>query len=40
MLGEPIKDIGLNLGDNKNNYCDGKNAKFEVKVKGPQDKGK
>lgn len=38
-LGEPIKEIGFDLGDTERNYCDGKWAQFEVSVKGPKDKG-
>lgn len=39
MLGEPIKEIGFDLGDEHRNYSDGKNARFEVSVKGPKQKG-
>lgn len=39
MLGEPIKDIGFDLGDEHRNYSDGKNSRFEVSVKGPKQKG-
>lgn len=39
MMGEPIKEYGFKLED-KENFCDGKNAYFQVKVKGPNDKGK
>lgn len=33
-LGQPIKDTGFDLGDEQHNFCDGKNAQFEVSVKG------
>lgn len=39
-LGQPIKEIGFDLGDNEHNFCDGQNAQFEVSIKGPKDKGK
>ncbi|XP_054738737.1 uncharacterized protein LOC129244871 [Anastrepha obliqua] len=39
LLGEPIREIGFDLGDTKN-FADGKNAQFEVRVKGAKDKGK
>lgn len=39
LLGEPIKEIGFDLGDEYRNFSDGKNARFEVSVKGPKEKG-
>ncbi|XP_055837881.1 uncharacterized protein LOC129906231 [Episyrphus balteatus] len=39
LLGEPIKEIGFDLADEKKNSCDGNKAHFEVSVKGPKDKG-
>ncbi|XP_063701662.1 uncharacterized protein LOC134831777 [Culicoides brevitarsis] len=39
LMGEPIKELGFKLEDKKN-FADGKNAHFEVKVKGPKDSGK
>lgn len=30
LMGEPIKDGSLDLGDNKNNFCTGKEAQFKV----------
>lgn len=33
MLGEPIKEVGLDLGEP--NYANQEKAHFEVKVKGP-----
>lgn len=37
-MGEPIKETGFDLS-NPNNSCDASYAQFEVKVKGPKDKG-
>ncbi|KAL7018768.1 hypothetical protein ACKWTF_010906 [Chironomus riparius] len=37
LLGEPIKEVGLDVGDP--NYANNTEAHFEVKVKGPQNKG-
>ncbi|XP_075165111.1 uncharacterized protein LOC142237623 [Haematobia irritans] len=39
LLGEPIKDMGFDIGDAKN-ACDGQNANFEVSVKGSKERGK
>ncbi|XP_067634177.1 cytochrome c oxidase assembly factor 1 homolog [Eurosta solidaginis] len=39
LLGEPIKDLGIDL-TNKENFAYGQNAHFEVNVKGPKEKGK
>ncbi|XP_037944916.1 uncharacterized protein LOC119677585 [Teleopsis dalmanni] len=38
LLGEPIKELGFDLSDKKNS-CDGQKAHFEIKVRGPQDRG-
>lgn len=37
-MGEPIKESGFDLS-NPNNTCDASHAQFEVKVRGPKDKG-
>lgn len=34
LMGEPIKDGGVDLGDNDNNFCTGNQAQFQVPVKG------
>ncbi|KAF4531962.1 hypothetical protein B566_EDAN010209 [Ephemera danica] len=39
LLGEPIRDGDLDLGNSEINHCDGLNAQFHVPVRGPQDKG-
>lgn len=39
LLGEPIKNMGFDVGDPQNN-CDGQNAHFEVAVKGSKERGK
>lgn len=39
LLGEPIKEANFDLGDEKKCFCDGKVAQFEVKVKGPKNRG-
>lgn len=39
LLGEPIKDLGIDLG-NANNNCNAEKAQFEVSVRGSKDKGK
>lgn len=39
MLGEPIKNMGFDIGD-ANNASDGQTANFEVAVKGSKDRGK
>lgn len=39
FLGEPIKEYGFDLTDPEHNFCDGKNAGFEVIVNGSKDKG-
>lgn len=39
LLGEPIKDSGIDLG-NANNNCNAEKAYFEVSVRGSKDKGK
>ncbi|KAI8128836.1 hypothetical protein FF38_11403 [Lucilia cuprina] len=39
LLGEPIKDMGFDIGDPQNS-CDGQNAHFEVSVKGSKERGK
>lgn len=39
LLGEPIKENGFDLGDSQRNFCTDKQAKFEIKIKGPNDKG-
>ncbi|KAK7077067.1 hypothetical protein SK128_027355 [Halocaridina rubra] len=39
LLGEPIKDGNLNLGDNANNFSTATKAQFQVPVKGPQKAG-
>lgn len=38
LLGEPIKDKGVNIGDSEN-YVDGFKAYFKVKIFGPKDSG-
>lgn len=38
LLGEPIKQLGFDY-TNKDNYCDGRSARYHVRVKGPNDKG-
>lgn len=40
LLGEPIKEMGFDLSDERKNFCDGYKAHFEVAVKGPKDRGK
>lgn len=37
-MGEPIKQLGFDAND-ENNWSDGTKAKFNVRVKGPKDKG-
>lgn len=37
-MGEPIKEMGFDFS-NPNNICDADHAQFEVKVRGPKDKG-
>ncbi|XP_065369732.1 uncharacterized protein LOC135961994 [Calliphora vicina] len=39
LLGEPIKDMGFDIGDPQNS-CDGQHAHFEVSVKGSKERGK
>lgn len=39
-LGEPIKEVGFDLADPEHNFCDGTKAQFEVRVRGPKDKGR
>ncbi|XP_073845183.1 uncharacterized protein [Musca autumnalis] len=39
LLGEPIKDMGFDIGDS-NNACDGQTANFAVSVKGSKERGK
>ncbi|KAH8257949.1 hypothetical protein KR038_003361, partial [Drosophila bunnanda] len=39
LLGEPIKDSGIDLG-NPNNNCNAEMAQFEVSVRGSKDKGR
>ncbi|XP_013106882.1 uncharacterized protein LOC106086671 [Stomoxys calcitrans] len=39
LLGEPIKNMGFDIGD-ANNACDGDKANFEVSVKGSKERGK
>lgn len=39
LLGEPIKDGTLNLGDNANNFCTGTEAQFQVPVRGSNKSG-
>lgn len=39
LMGEPIKDGRLDLGDTSNNFCSGKEAKFQVPVKGTKQSG-
>lgn len=39
LMGEPIHQLSFDIGD-ENNWCDGYRAKFNVRVKGPKDKGK
>lgn len=39
LLGSPIKDTSFELGDESKNSCNDQNAKFEVCVKGPKDRG-
>lgn len=39
LLGEPIRDGNLDLGDNVNNFCTGKEAQFQVPVTGPKKSG-
>lgn len=36
LMGEPIRDGTLDLGDSANNFCTGKEAQFQVPVKGPK----
>lgn len=38
LMGEPIRQLGFDPSD-ENNWCDGKRAKYHVRVKGPKDKG-
>ncbi|CAH1981345.1 unnamed protein product [Acanthoscelides obtectus] len=40
LLGEPIKDLNIDVDDTKKNYCTGNSAKFEVPVKGSKQKGR
>lgn len=39
LLGEPIKEHGFDLGKSQSNFCTTTAAQFEVKVRGPKDKG-
>ncbi|KAJ9584295.1 hypothetical protein L9F63_021364 [Diploptera punctata] len=39
LLGEPIKAGNVDLGNRSINFCDGTNAKLEVPVSGPKNKG-
>lgn len=39
LLGEPIKDGSLDLGDNLNNFCTETEAQFQVPLKGPKQGG-
>ncbi|KAM7344039.1 uncharacterized protein ACRADG_010882 isoform 1-T2 [Cochliomyia hominivorax] len=39
LLGEPIKNMGIDISDPQNN-CDGEKAQFEVSIKGSKERGK
>lgn len=39
MLGEPITEHGFDVGDNEKNYVTKQEARLQVSVKGPNDKG-
>uniref|UniRef100_A0A0P4X256 Cytochrome oxidase complex assembly protein 1 n=1 Tax=Scylla olivacea TaxID=85551 RepID=A0A0P4X256_SCYOL len=39
LMGEPIRDGRLDLGDNINNFCTGKEAQFQVPLKGTKQTG-
>ncbi|XP_042231389.1 uncharacterized protein LOC121872601 isoform X2 [Homarus americanus] len=39
LMGEPIKDGRVDLADNVNNFCTGKEAQFQVPVKGTKQSG-
>ncbi|XP_055708417.1 uncharacterized protein LOC129804817 [Phlebotomus papatasi] len=38
LLGQPVRDRGFDLSD-KVNFCDGREAHFEVTVRGSKDRG-
>ncbi|MPC87259.1 hypothetical protein E2C01_082116 [Portunus trituberculatus] len=39
LMGEPIRDGRLDLGDNVNNFCTEKEAQFQVPLKGTKQAG-
>lgn len=39
LLGEPIKDTMIDIGNQKKNYANDNIAKYEVPVKGPKQRG-
>lgn len=39
LLGEPIKDGRIDVGNNRKNFIEGNRAQFEVPLKGPKQKG-
>ncbi|KAJ8925496.1 hypothetical protein NQ315_009334 [Exocentrus adspersus] len=39
LLGEPIKDYRIDVGNRKKNYAEGDVAQYEVPVKGSKQKG-
>lgn len=39
LMGEPIREGKLDLGDNENNFCTGTEAQFQVPVKGTKKTG-
>ncbi|KAL7638752.1 UNVERIFIED_CONTAM: hypothetical protein RMT77_010285 [Armadillidium vulgare] len=38
-MGAPIRDGKIDLGNDENNYCTGKEAKFEIPVRGSKKSG-
>lgn len=39
LMGEPIRDGSLDLGDSEHNFCTGTEAQFRVPLKGAKQKG-
>lgn len=40
LLGEPIKDRSIDVGDEDKNFCKENKAQYEIPLKGPKQRGK